>query len=224
MRNVDLLTRVGLYRVVFVYRTHGIRLLGGQSLQPWRPSHRMCPIADGVRLGSYGLSCQRGYIWHIFTALVCSKEYHIHVCVSLVNKNKLEWVTLHKDNSFYTSLWQKIHIILFYHGNSLLLQTTNWITCLWEYCSWYNVPFNLKNKSNYFIYDFWLILQGYIVNLSILFFVRHSQQARDVEQMLALCWSIIFNVAPTLNQHWLNVPCLLGFDTLTRIIWSIFYL
>ena len=59
---------------------------------------------------------------------------------------------------------------------------------------------------------------GYII---ILFFhyVTHfvkstldisSQQTRDIEPMLALCWADVYDVGPTLSQHWLNASCLLG--------------
>ena len=38
----------------------------------------------------------------------------------------------------------------------------------------------------------------------------HSQQTRDVLPMLVYCWASVVDDGPTLNQHWLNVSCLLG--------------
>ena len=31
-------------------------------------------------------------------------------------------------------------------------------------------------------------------------------------QKLIQCWTIVVDGGPTLNQHWVNVLCLLGFD------------
>ena len=38
-----------------------------------------------------------------------------------------------------------------------------------------------------------------------------SQQTRVVEQMLVECWPSVEDDGPTVNQHWFNVSCLLGF-------------
>ena len=37
-----------------------------------------------------------------------------------------------------------------------------------------------------------------------------AQQIRDVYTMLVQCWPAVYDVAPTLNQHWVNVSCLMG--------------
>ena len=39
---------------------------------------------------------------------------------------------------------------------------------------------------------------------------RKSQKTRDVKSMLVQCWTSVSDVGPVLNQHWLNVSCLLG--------------
>ena len=37
-----------------------------------------------------------------------------------------------------------------------------------------------------------------------------TQQTRNIDPMLFKCWPTLFDVGPTLKQHWLNVLCLLG--------------
>ena len=37
-----------------------------------------------------------------------------------------------------------------------------------------------------------------------------SQQTRGIHTMLFQCWSTVFDAGPTLKQHWVNVPRLLG--------------
>ena len=37
------------------------------------------------------------------------------------------------------------------------------------------------------------------------------QQTRDADTTLVQCWSIVCDAGPTLNQHWVNVPCLLAY-------------
>ena len=37
-----------------------------------------------------------------------------------------------------------------------------------------------------------------------------TQQTRDIEPLLVQCWFTVHDADPTLNQHWLNVSCLLG--------------
>ena len=37
-----------------------------------------------------------------------------------------------------------------------------------------------------------------------------AQQTRNTEPMLIQCWVTVFDADPTLKQHWLGVPCLLG--------------
>ena len=39
---------------------------------------------------------------------------------------------------------------------------------------------------------------------------RPSQQTQDIEQMLSQCWASVYDVAPTLTQHWFSVSCFLG--------------
>ena len=41
-------------------------------------------------------------------------------------------------------------------------------------------------------------------------YIASSQQTQDVESMLVLRWSSVVDGGPLLNQHWLNVSCLLG--------------
>ena len=36
------------------------------------------------------------------------------------------------------------------------------------------------------------------------------QQARDIHTMLIRCWASVTDAGPALNQHWVNVSCLLG--------------
>ena len=43
-----------------------------------------------------------------------------------------------------------------------------------------------------------------------------SQQTRDVDPMLFLCWADVGDGGPTLKQHWVNVSCLLGPATSER--------
>ena len=50
-----------------------------------------------------------------------------------------------------------------------------------------------------------------------------SQQTRDIDQMLLLCWVSVVDGGPTLQQHLVNISCLLGlrlntFITLISII------
>ena len=40
--------------------------------------------------------------------------------------------------------------------------------------------------------------------------VEAAQQTRDVRPMLIQSWASVADGGPTLNQHWANVPCLLG--------------
>ena len=47
----------------------------------------------------------------------------------------------------------------------------------------------------------------HFLTLSICHF---SQQTVDMEAILAQCWSTFCEAGPTLNQHWVNVLCLLG--------------
>ena len=37
-----------------------------------------------------------------------------------------------------------------------------------------------------------------------------SQQTRDLHPMLVQCWPTVYDVGPTLKQHWMSVSCLLG--------------
>ena len=37
-----------------------------------------------------------------------------------------------------------------------------------------------------------------------------TQQTRDIEPMLVQCWASVVDDGPALNQHWVNVSCLLG--------------
>ena len=37
-----------------------------------------------------------------------------------------------------------------------------------------------------------------------------TQQTRDVKPMLFQCWPTVFDVGPTIKQHWFNVSRLLG--------------
>ena len=46
-----------------------------------------------------------------------------------------------------------------------------------------------------------------------------SQQSRDVEPMLGQCWPAVYDVGPTLTQHWSNVSCLLG-TTQMPLLWA----
>ena len=38
-----------------------------------------------------------------------------------------------------------------------------------------------------------------------------SQQTRDFDPMLFQCWPTVYDAGPTLNKHWANVSCLLGY-------------
>ena len=37
-----------------------------------------------------------------------------------------------------------------------------------------------------------------------------AQQTQDIESMLVYRWNTVYDAEPMLNQHWLNVLCLLG--------------
>ena len=39
---------------------------------------------------------------------------------------------------------------------------------------------------------------------------QYSQQTRGVDHVLVQCWFIVCDAGPTLNQHMVNSPCLLG--------------
>ena len=41
-----------------------------------------------------------------------------------------------------------------------------------------------------------------------------SQQTRDIHPLLYQCWPTVFDAGPTLKQHWVNVPCLLGWPVI----------
>ena len=43
-----------------------------------------------------------------------------------------------------------------------------------------------------------------------------SQQTRYINPMLAQCWPTVYDAGPTLDQHWVDVSCLLGYATLGR--------
>ena len=43
-----------------------------------------------------------------------------------------------------------------------------------------------------------------------------SQQTRDVDPMLIQCWSSVYDAGPPLNQHRVNVSCLLGYGQHTN--------
>ena len=34
--------------------------------------------------------------------------------------------------------------------------------------------------------------------------------------MLVQCWTYVYDVGPTLDQHWFNVSCLLGYTVVQR--------
>ena len=42
--------------------------------------------------------------------------------------------------------------------------------------------------------------------------VNPSQQTRGIYSMLFQCWSSVEDGGPTLKQHWVNAPCLLGYS------------
>ena len=42
-------------------------------------------------------------------------------------------------------------------------------------------------------------------------FAEQSQQTRGIGPILFLCWPAVFDVGPTLKQHWANASCLLGY-------------
>ena len=37
-----------------------------------------------------------------------------------------------------------------------------------------------------------------------------TQQTRGIYPKLFQCWHTVFDAGPTLEQHWVNAPCLLG--------------
>ena len=39
-----------------------------------------------------------------------------------------------------------------------------------------------------------------------------TQQTRGIHPMLFQCWASVEDGGPTLKQHWVNAPCLLGRD------------
>ena len=41
-------------------------------------------------------------------------------------------------------------------------------------------------------------------------FQSPTQQTRGIHPMLFQCWPTVFDAGPTLKQHWVNAPCLLG--------------
>ena len=43
-----------------------------------------------------------------------------------------------------------------------------------------------------------------------------TRQTQNVEQMLVYCWSSVEDDGPTVNQHWLDIFCLLGKGRLSR--------
>ena len=48
-----------------------------------------------------------------------------------------------------------------------------------------------------------------------------SQQTRDIEPMLVQYWPAVYDVGPTLIQHWFNVSCLLGCSLTVNGLYSI---
>ena len=40
--------------------------------------------------------------------------------------------------------------------------------------------------------------------------IRTIQQTRDNQPMIGYCWPNVFDVGPTITQHWINASCLLG--------------
>ena len=40
---------------------------------------------------------------------------------------------------------------------------------------------------------------------------KYHQQRRDVDSVLVYCWTNVADVGPTINKHWIDVLCLLGF-------------
>ena len=52
-------------------------------------------------------------------------------------------------------------------------------------------------------------------------FLIASQQTRDIEPLLVQCWSTVYDAGPTLNQQWLNVSCLLGWQVIFPVIHTV---
>ena len=46
--------------------------------------------------------------------------------------------------------------------------------------------------------------------LVVSLFPSLSQQTRDIHPMMFQCCATVFDAGPTLKQHWVNAPCLLG--------------
>ena len=47
--------------------------------------------------------------------------------------------------------------------------------------------------------------------------IKNTQKIRDVDPMTVYRWTNVCNAGSTLNQHWLNVSCLLGRPTTTVV-------
>ena len=50
-----------------------------------------------------------------------------------------------------------------------------------------------------------------------------TQQTRGIHPMLFQCWPTVFDAGPTLKQHWVNAPCLLGSPALPFCVVIIVY-
>ena len=50
----------------------------------------------------------------------------------------------------------------------------------------------------------------YWLNMFCIFQYGTPHRTRHVDPMLAYCWQSVYDAGPTLRQHWINVPCLLG--------------
>ena len=61
---------------------------------------------------------------------------------------------------------------------------------------------------------------GWVNPCKTLLFAKRSisQQTRGIHPMPFQCWPIVFDACPTLKQHWVNAPCLLGYRLMSSEI------
>ena len=71
---------------------------------------------------------------------------------------------------------------------------------------WANIVPTLSERLVFSGWLFSVQTDQHVANNSMSF-----HQTRDVEPVLVWCWASVVDGGPIINQHWLNVSCLLGF-------------
>ena len=110
-------------------------------------------------------------------------------------------------NFCISSLWTCLH-------HMVILRSQNKITDFFMILAWAS-PFN-RIRVNVMLTVIWLdAIQDFpdriFSDKSYNIKEMDTQQIRGIRPMLFQCWPTVFDAGPTLKQHWVNAPCLLGY-------------